>query len=92
MEAERGDIGGFAKKTGRRIKVLERIYGIEHGKNQRTSNNYKSSKSQEQLAKKYNVTQQTMNNYMRLTKAIPELEDLEDTDICDKTIAIFIRL
>lgn len=30
---QRGDVGGSAKKVGKRIKELERIYGIEHGGN-----------------------------------------------------------
>lgn len=33
------------------------------------------------LATTYGITKQTMNNYMRLAKAIPELEDLVDTGI-----------
>lgn len=37
--------------------------------------------TQKELAQNYGVTQQTMNNYMRLAKAIPELEDLVDTGI-----------
>ena len=37
--------------------------------------------TQKELAEKYGVTQQTMNNYMRLAKAIPELEELVDTGI-----------
>lgn len=35
--------------------------------------------TQKELAEKYGITQQTMNNYMRLAKAIPELEELVDT-------------
>ena len=37
--------------------------------------------TQKELAEKYNITQQTMNNYMRLAKAIPELEELVDTGL-----------
>lgn len=29
----RGEIGGSAKKVGRRIKELERLYGIQNGGN-----------------------------------------------------------
>ena len=36
--------------------------------------------TQKELAQNYGITQQTMNNYMRLAKAIPELEDLVDED------------
>ena len=34
---------------------------------------------QSELAEKYGITKQTMNNYMRLAKSIPELEELVDT-------------
>lgn len=37
--------------------------------------------TQADLATTYGITKQTMNNYMRLAKAIPELEDLVDTGI-----------
>ena len=36
------------------------------------------------LAQDYGITQQTMNNYMRIAKSIPELEDLVDTGIVTK--------
>ena len=35
--------------------------------------------TQKELAEKYGITKQTMSNYMRLAKAIPELEELVDT-------------
>ena len=35
--------------------------------------------TQKELAEKYCITKQTMSNYMRLAKAIPELEELVDT-------------
>ena len=35
--------------------------------------------TQSELAEKYGITKQTMSNYMRLAKAIPELEELVDT-------------
>ncbi len=37
--------------------------------------------TQSDLATAYGITKQTMNNYMRLAKAIPELENLVDTGI-----------
>lgn len=37
--------------------------------------------TQSDLATAYGITKQTMNNYMRLAKAIPELENLIDTGI-----------
>lgn len=37
--------------------------------------------NQKELAESYGITQQTMNNYMRMASMIPELEDLVDTGI-----------
>lgn len=46
--------------------------------------------TQSDLATAYGITKQTMNNYMRLVKAIPELENLIDTGIVTKTTALAI--
>lgn len=86
----RGNIGGSAKKVGLRIKELERIYGIEHGNNQRTSNNYKSSKLQEELAADLGISILTLQNYKQLAEMIPELEELIDTGIVTKDTALAI--
>lgn len=74
----RGEIGGSAKKVGKRIKELERLYGIEHGNNQhdRTSNNFKSSKTQSDLAAQMGISVDTLQNYKLLADMIPELSDL----------------
>lgn len=78
-------------KLGRCIKELERIYGIKQGgsgfygnrytDNLESSNNFKSAKTQEDLAKELGITVQSINNYKKLTEMIPELEDLVDTGI-----------
>ena len=83
---QRGNVGGSAKKVDLRIKELERIYGIKqggHGSNQyvQNSNNFKSAKTQEDLAKELGITVQSINNYKKLTEMIPELEELVDTGI-----------
>ena len=36
---QRGDVGGSAKKVGKRIKELERIYGIRNGSANEKGNN-----------------------------------------------------
>ena len=63
---QRGNVGGSAKKVDLRIKELERIYGIKqggHGSNQyvQNSNNFKSAKTQEDLAKELGITVQSIN-------------------------------
>ena len=80
-----------AKKVGRCIKELERIYGIEHGNNQfdRTPK-VSDSLNQEQLAEMIGISVDTLNNYKKLTKLIPELEDLVDTGILAPTTALAI--
>lgn len=77
-------------KLGRCIKELERIYGIKQGNNQRTSNNFKSSKTQEDLAEELGITVQSINNYKKLTEMISELEELVDTGIATPTTALAI--
>lgn len=70
----RGKVGGSAKKIGIRIKELERLYGIQHGAKsfqgnqykEVTSNNFKSPKTQDQLAKEMGMTVQTLQNYKML--------------------------
>lgn len=79
----RGEVGGSAKKVGKRIKELERLYGITYGNNQhnRTTNNFNSLKTQEQLAKDMGMTVQNLQNYKMLADMIPELDELVITGI-----------
>lgn len=79
----RGEVGGSAKKVGKRIKELERLYGIENGNNQhnRVTNNFKPSKTQEQLAKDMEMTVQNLQNYKTLADMMPELDELVQTGI-----------
>lgn len=73
-------------------------YGFEHGAKSFQGNQHKEvsekffhspdsdnrPSTQKELAQDYGITQQTMNNYMRIAKSIPELEDLVDTGIVTK--------
>lgn len=92
---QRGEVGGSAKKIGMRIKELERIYGIRNGSfnekgNNRIGdqNNFGDQMSQQDLAAKLNMTDQTLRNYKLLTEMIPELEELVDTGMVTKTTAL----
>lgn len=88
---QRGDIGGSAKKVGRRIKELERLYRIQHGGNRSVQDEKNSSCSkttQEDIAKKLNIDVRTLQNYKLLADMIPELEELIDTGIVTKTTAL----
>ena len=85
---QRGDVGGSAKKVGKRIKELERIYGIERGNNQYGYEKNSHPKTQEQLATDMNMDVRTLQNYKMMAEMIPELEDLMDTGIVTKTTAL----
>lgn len=86
---QRGDIGGSAKKIGKCIKELERLYRIQHGNNQygHEKNSYPQT-TQEDIAKKLNMDVRTLQNYKLLSEMIPELEELMDTGIVTKTTAL----
>lgn len=93
---QRGDVGGSANKVGKRIKELERLYGIEHGGDH--GNQYKEAKpnnsdlpkSQSDLAALMGMSVDTLRNYKMLADMIPELSELVDTGIVTKTTALAI--
>lgn len=87
---QRGDIGGSAKKVGRRIMELERLYGIQHGGDRSTQDENNSScfKTQSQLASDMGMDVRTLQNYKMLAGMIPELEELMDTGIVTKSTAL----
>ena len=80
-------------KLGRCFEFLNKWYGFGIGTNQHSLTKVLCSSephNQKELAQSYGITQQTMNNYMRMASMIPELEDLVDTDIVVENI-IFIK-
>lgn len=83
-------------KMGRCFNFLNGYYGFEHGGNRKSrENNFPLIEkdipnTQTELAESYGIAKQTMSNYMRLTKAIPELEELVDTGIVTSTTALAI--
>lgn len=87
---QRGDVGGSAKKVGKRIKELERLYGIQHGNNQHGDEKNSCPKTQSQLASDMGMDVRTLQNYKLLADMIPELSDLLDTGIVTKTTALAI--
>lgn len=76
---------------GLRIKKLERIYGVEHG-GDRKSNPKVSEMNQEQLADMIGISVDTLQNYKKLTKMIPELEELVDTGFVTNSMEKEIHL
>lgn len=85
-------------KLGKCFQFLNDWYGFEKGGN--GSNQYTQKgkifpianepSNQSDLAATYGITKHTMSNYMRLAKAIPELEDLVDTGIVTTHTALAI--
>ena len=77
------------KKVGKRIKELERLYGIQNGATSFQGNQYEvvtnkseaPKKTQEQLAAQMGISVDTLQNYKLLSEMIPELSDLVDTGI-----------
>ena len=78
-------------KLGRCIKELERIYNIKQGgshfygnrytENLESCNNYKTLKTEEDIAKEIGISVSSLQNYKKLTEMIPELVELVDTGI-----------
>lgn len=81
----RGEIGGSAKKVGKRIKELERLYGIQNGGDRKSEpNSSVLKKSQSDIAAQMGISVDTLQNYKMLSEMIPELSDLVDTGIVTK--------
>jgi hypothetical protein len=81
-------------KLGRCFDFLNEWYGFNYGGDRKSSGklfhlkNPEEPHTQKELAETYGISQRTMNNYMQLTKTIPELEDLIDTGIVSKNTAL----
>ena len=67
-------------KLGRCIKELERIYGVEHDGNRKSSPKV-SDLNQSDIAEMIGISVDTLNNYKKLTEMIPALSDLVDTGV-----------
>lgn len=86
----RGEVGGSAKKIGKRIKELERLYGVRCGSaNEKgTYVGEKNSFTRENIAKKMEMDVRTLQNYKLLADMMPELDELVSTGIVTKTTAL----
>lgn len=94
---QRGDIGGSSIKLGRRIKELERIYGIREGSaggnggaNQfaGSANGASSKMTEKELAEKLGIGLDTLKRAKSLTNLSPEIQQLiEQGNISASTAA-----
>ena len=84
---QRGDIGGSSIKLGRRIKELERIYGIKQGNNQHNEDTT-NGLTQEDLAQKLGINLKTLQRAKSLANLSPEIQQLiEQGNISASTAA-----
>ena len=72
---QRGDIGGSTVKLGRRIKELERIYGVRQGRPEKNMNNVHIY-SQEELAHQLGINLRTLQNAKTIANLPQEIQDL----------------
>lgn len=81
-------------KLGRCFEFLNNWYGFKHDSTFFQEDQYfevseklfhspnsNNPSTQKELAESYGITQQTMNNYMRMANMIPELQDWVETGI-----------
>lgn len=66
---------------------LERIYGIYQGNHKIKNPNNFGSKTQSNLAKQLNITDEQLRNYKKLTTLIPELQTMVENDTLKATTA-----
>lgn len=84
-------------KLGRCIIELERIYGIGHGGDRKSTifddksnqNNF-GLKTQQDLANKFELTDQQLRNYKKLAESSPEIQDMLNTGNIKPTVALKI--
>ena len=67
---------------------MERLYGIEHGGDRKSSSNNYNLKTQKQLADEMGISIPTLQNYKLLADMIPELDDLVTTGIVTKLLLL----
>lgn len=87
---QRGDIGGSAKKTGKRIQELDRIYENTRGGDRKSNPNNYGLMSHDKMANLMGISVSTLENYKMLADMIPELDELVSTGVVTKTTALAI--
>ena len=74
-------------KFGRCLDELKRIYGVYRGNHVNENPNNSDSKTQEEIASSIGISVDTMENYIKVSKAIPEIQTLLETGIVTPTTA-----
>ena len=86
---QRGIIDDSEIKQGRRFEFLQQYYGVKEGRPQKLPNN-SEVKTQKQIADESGVSVDTMNNYIKLSQMIPEMQELLEQGTVTKTTALSI--
>lgn len=76
-----------AVKMGRCLKELERIEGIRHGGDRKSSGHNGNLKAQDDLAQELGMSKRQMNRFKSLTDLVPELQDAVETGTITATTA-----
>lgn len=87
---QRGAIDDSEIKQARRITFLQGYYGIKQGGDRKPKPNNSVLKTQSDLAEELGMSVDTLQNYAKLTELIPEMQDLVDTGIVTKTVALSV--
>ncbi|MEA5008587.1 hypothetical protein [Clostridium tyrobutyricum] len=74
-------------KMAKCIIELERIYGIRQGSAGQPHTDNLNGKTQSDLAKQFNISQQQLQDYKKLTTLIPELQTLIENNVLKSTTA-----
>ena len=77
-------------KLGRCFQFLEGWYGIKQGKKKKRNNfvfTDNNPKTQSELADKIGISEKTLQNYKQLAEAIPEIQELIETNKVTPTTA-----
>lgn len=78
-------------KLGRCFAFLKEYYGAKEGRpKKKPGNNFPVSKTVVDIAEENGVTKKTVNNLVRLSKAIPEIQELVETGRVSPTTALSI--
>lgn len=85
-----GNIGGSTIKLGRRIKELERIYGVREGRPEKTSSNG-TSLTQQELANQLGIDINTLKRAKTLTNLSPEIQELVENGSVSACTFILVR-
>lgn len=77
-------------KMAKCIVELERIYGVRNGSAGISHTDNLNEKTQKDLAKQLDISQQQLQDYKKLNELIPELQTLVETNLLKGTTAYMI--